>query len=59
MIATQSVIDHFGSVKKVAEFFDIEVTAVYQWGKHIPKRREYELNLRMPETFPPKIPEAA
>lgn len=51
MIPTSSVIEHFGSVAKVAEFFDIYVQAVYQWGQYVPRERELELMLRLPAKF--------
>lgn len=63
MIATSKVEAFFGSVAKTARFFKCEISAVYQWrekkpGKRfacIPKRREYELNLRLPKHFPPSL----
>lgn len=58
VITTSSVIKHFGSVAKVAEFFDIRVSAVYQWGRHIPRVRELELVIRKPSDFAaPRLPE--
>lgn len=52
MLKTQTVLDHFdGSYRKVAEFFDIQVQAVYQWKEHVPRERELELMLRIPEKF--------
>lgn len=54
MIAKAKVMEHFGSAKKVAEFFDIEVQAVYQWPeKQIPRERELELLLKLPNVFEP------
>jgi len=56
---TSSVIKFFGSVKKTAEFFGVDRQSVYQWlyaeksdSKPLPKRRECELSLRLPEQFP-------
>lgn len=48
----EKVLDHFGSVEKVAEFFGITVQAVYQWSDaSIPRERELELLLRLPNAF--------
>jgi hypothetical protein len=60
MISRQAVVDHFGSVAAVAEFFGIYASAVYQWdedGKGIPRERELELMLRLPEKFGAPIKE--
>lgn len=51
MITKAKVIEHFGSALKVAEFFDIAVQAVYQWPESIPRERELELLLELPEVF--------
>ncbi len=51
MITKNKVIQHFGSVTEVAEFFGIEVQAVYQWGDEIPELREAQLLLRLPGVF--------
>jgi hypothetical protein len=60
MITKSSVVDHFGSVAKAAEFFDITAQAVHQWPEKIPRERELELMVRLPETFsPPKADQPA
>lgn len=51
MITKERVVEHFGSVAAVAEFFGIEVQAVYQWGPVIPELREAQLLLRLPDVF--------
>jgi hypothetical protein len=53
MLTPQAVIKHFGSVKAVAEHFNIEPSAVYQWThkKKVPRVRELELAMQMPEVF--------
>lgn len=58
MITTSQAIEHFGSVAKVAEFFDIRTSAVYQWIEkgRLPRERELELMLRLPEKFAAPIP---
>lgn len=51
-ITAPAVIEHFGSVEKVAEFFDITRQAVYMWGKGpIPRERALELMVRVPDKF--------
>ena len=57
MITYKRIEKHFGSVKEIAKFFRVEPSAVYQWGEKgcLPKRREYEVNLRLPAHFPPNI----
>lgn len=55
MITYSQVIGHFESVKATADFFNIEPSAVYQWKDRkrqaIPRERELELMLRLPEKF--------
>lgn len=55
MIKKSTVIKHFGSVAAAAEFFSCHVSAIYQWGTNIPRERELELMVRLPEQFPPMI----
>ena len=56
---TSAVIKFFGSVRQTAEFFGVRRQAVYEWlyaerdrNKPLPKERQYELSLRLPEKFP-------
>ncbi len=53
MISTSRVIRHFGSVNDTANFFGITDKAVYLWKKktHIPRERELELKLELPQFF--------
>lgn len=52
------VLEHFGSVERVAEFFEITRQAVYQWGDGpIPRERALELMVRIPEKFAAPAPE--
>lgn len=53
MISPAKVIKHFGSVKATADFFHVHPSAVYQWEMKLPRERELELMLRLPEVFPP------
>lgn len=55
MITTSQAKKRFGSIKKVAEFFDVEASAVYQWGRDLPLERQYELMMRLPDEFPPRL----
>ena len=51
-IADYLVIEHFGTVDKVAEFFNISRQAVYEWGDGpIPRERALELMVRLPDKF--------
>lgn len=53
MISKSHVLEHFGSVAKAAEFFNIAPQAIYQWDEGpIPRERELELNVRLPSQFP-------
>jgi hypothetical protein len=53
MISKSHVLEHFGSVAKAAEFFNIAPQAIYQWEDGpIPRERELELNVRLPGDFP-------
>jgi hypothetical protein len=54
MLTPQQVVNHFGSVGATARFFSIKPSAVYQWleKNKLPHRRELELMLKKPETFP-------
>ena len=45
-MTTKEVINHFGSVKAVGHFLNIEPTAVRLWGERPPKGRQFELELR-------------
>jgi len=51
---TSYVINKFGSVKELADFFDISVQAVYKWGDEVPELREYQLRARRPDICQPK-----
>lgn len=41
----QSVIDHFGSVRGVAEALGITVQSVYEWSEEIPIARQFQIEL--------------
>ena len=52
VITKSQVLKHFGSAIKAGEFFGITDKAVYQWDDTgIPRERELELMLRLPEKF--------
>ncbi len=51
MLTKTRVIRHFGSVAKVAQFFGIHVQAVYQWETYVPRERELELIIGLPQVF--------
>ena len=48
---TKKAIEHFGSVKKLAEFLDIWPHVIYRWGEDVPKARAYELEVRTKGTL--------
>ena len=51
-IAANLVIEHFGTVDKVAEFFNISRQAFFQWvDGPIPRERALELMVRLPDKF--------
>lgn len=39
----QTALDYFGSVKALADFFEISVQAVYLWGDELPPLRALQL----------------
>lgn len=41
----QAVINHFGSVKGVADALGITVQSVYEWPEDIPLGRQYQIEL--------------
>lgn len=41
----QDVINHFGSVKAVADALGITVQSVYEWPEDIPLGRQYQIEL--------------
>lgn len=45
-MTTKEVIKHFGSVKAVGFFLNIEPAAIRLWGEQPPKGRQFELELR-------------
>ena len=42
-MTTDKAIAHFGSRKKMADFFDIWPHATYRWGEFPPKLRQFEI----------------
>ena len=43
---TQEVIDHYGSIKAVADELGTWPQTVYQWGDEPPMARQYELEIK-------------
>jgi hypothetical protein len=42
----ERLIDHFGSVKRVAHALDVTTGAVYLWDKKIPAGRAYQVEVK-------------
>jgi len=42
-MTTDQAISHFGSRKKMADFFGIWPHATYRWGEFPPKLRQFEI----------------
>lgn len=40
---TQAAIDHFGSVRALADALEITVQSVYEWGEIPPRGRQFEI----------------
>jgi hypothetical protein len=43
---TQEAIEHYGSLRKLAETLDVWPQVIYQWGDTPPMGRQYELEVR-------------
>lgn len=43
---TKDAIEHFGSIKALAEFLEIWPHNISRWGEEVPKQRAYELEVR-------------
>lgn len=40
---TAEAIEHFGSIRKLAEALGLSVQAVYRWGEDVPPLRVYQI----------------
>jgi hypothetical protein len=45
-MTTQEAIDHYGSVKKLADALGIWPQVIYTWGEAPPMARQYELEVK-------------
>lgn len=45
-MTTQEAIQHFGSLKKLADALDIWPQVIYKWGERPPIARQYELQVK-------------
>ena len=45
-MTTQEAIDHYGSVKKLADALGIWPQVIYTWGEKPPMARQYELEVK-------------
>lgn len=43
---TQEAINHYGSLRKLAEALDVWPQVIYQWGESPPMGRQYELEVK-------------
>jgi hypothetical protein len=44
-MTTQEAIDHYGSIRRLAEALKIWPHAIYRWGDHPPEARQYQLQV--------------
>lgn len=45
-MTTQEAIAHYGGIKELAMELKIWAHVIYRWGKHPPKARQYELEVK-------------
>lgn len=45
-MTTKEAIDHYGSIKKLADSLGIWPHVIYRWGDTPPRARQYELEVR-------------
>ena len=45
-MTTQQAIDHYGSIKTLADALGVWPQVIYRWGKHPPMARQYELQVK-------------
>jgi len=42
---TTAAVDHFGSIRALADALEITPQAVYQWGEHVPAGRDFQIEV--------------
>ena len=45
-MTTQQAIDHYGSIKGLADALGVWPQVIYRWGEHPPMARQYELQVK-------------
>lgn len=45
-MTTKEAIDHFGSIKALADALNIWPHVIYRWGENPPMARQYELQVK-------------
>jgi hypothetical protein len=45
-VTTEEAIEHFGSLKKLADALGIWPQVIYKWGERPPMGRQYELEVK-------------
>ena len=55
---TKDVIEHFGSVRDVAEILRITVQSIYEWGDEPPIGRQYQIQVMTKGRLKVSQPEA-
>lgn len=45
-MTTQEAINHYGSLKRLADALGVWPQVIYQWGEHPPMARQYELEVK-------------
>jgi hypothetical protein len=45
-MTTQEAIEHYGSIKALADALGVWPQVIYRWGEHPPMSRQYELQVK-------------
>ena len=45
-MTTQEAIDHYGSIRALADALDMWPQVIYRWGEYPPMARQYEIQVK-------------
>ena len=45
LMRTSNAVEHFGSVRALAEVLNVSPQAIYDWGEEVPELRAYQLEV--------------
>jgi hypothetical protein len=45
-VTTEEAIQHFGSLKRLADALGVWPQVIYRWGEHPPMARQYEIEVK-------------